>query len=337
MTIAIPTYNRASLLRQAIASAIAQTHSNLEILVFDNASSDETPSIIREFDDRRIKYWCHPINIGLTANWEGALSAATGTFFLMLSDDDRLAPQAITDLLHCISGPDQGGVAFAYGACEIRDTHIAASRLSHSAPGLESAVKYRIGYLRGQRINYPSATLFRTADIRSVGGYISHGKAPIDIGMAFAVSHCHPLVAYTGTTTTYYLFHPENFTSSLSINTHLESMCCLAEKAVNLMEGMGNSDAQETIRAAAWSKAALLAHLTLQGHFNGSINTYQLFLNLWQRRSFFKQFGCRTIPLNMAIRFALFHLLGVRSLSLKTFRAFCNGLLIKFTKKGPTQ
>ncbi|XIA62295.1 glycosyltransferase family 2 protein [Bradyrhizobium sp. TZ2] len=55
MTIAIPTFNRAALLKDCVQSALSQTYTNIEVLVSDNASTDDTTKVLREFSDNRLR------------------------------------------------------------------------------------------------------------------------------------------------------------------------------------------------------------------------------------------------------------------------------------------
>jgi len=92
ITIGIPTYNRAALLVRAIHSARAQTYTNLEIIISDNASSDETEGLCRSLmnSDSRIRYVRQTENIGAAGNFNCVLVQARGEFFMWLGDDDWL-------------------------------------------------------------------------------------------------------------------------------------------------------------------------------------------------------------------------------------------------------
>lgn len=92
ISIIIPTFNRANYLKRAIESALSQNYKEIEIIVSDNASTDETPKIVKNyFKDERFKYFRNQQNIGMVANWRKALyEYANGDFFLILSDDDWL-------------------------------------------------------------------------------------------------------------------------------------------------------------------------------------------------------------------------------------------------------
>lgn len=88
-TIGIPTYNRADLLRQSLASAVGQSSPDVEVLVSDNASTDETPQVVRSFGDR-VRYHRNPSNIGSWPNFARLVELAGGEFFSWLQDDDLL-------------------------------------------------------------------------------------------------------------------------------------------------------------------------------------------------------------------------------------------------------
>lgn len=92
VSVVVPTYNRAELLRSAIQSILAQTHRNLEIIVIDDASIDATPQVVASFNDRRIRYIRHDTNRGGSAARNTGIRAATGTFIAFLDDDDEWEP-----------------------------------------------------------------------------------------------------------------------------------------------------------------------------------------------------------------------------------------------------
>ncbi len=72
-------------------AALAQTYANIQIVVCDNASSDDTESFVRSIRDARIKYIRNETNIGAARNFALAVDVADGTFFSWLQDDDLVA------------------------------------------------------------------------------------------------------------------------------------------------------------------------------------------------------------------------------------------------------
>jgi len=95
VSICIPTYNRVHLLAFAIESALNQTYEDLEIIICDDGSQDDTPKLISQYTDKRIQYIRHPQNIGKSNNMRSGFEAATGNYFIKFDDDDRLTPDFI--------------------------------------------------------------------------------------------------------------------------------------------------------------------------------------------------------------------------------------------------
>ena len=92
VTIAIPTFNRSTWLKSCVQAALAQTYRNFEVLVSDNASEDDTATMLKEFDDSRLRVIRQAENIGLLPNWNACLAAARGEYIAVVSDDDLVSP-----------------------------------------------------------------------------------------------------------------------------------------------------------------------------------------------------------------------------------------------------
>jgi glycosyltransferase involved in cell wall biosynthesis len=95
ITTIIPTYRRPKLLRRAIRSVLNQTYPHFQVCVYDNASGDETASVVAELAkaDSRVKYHCHSENIGAMKNFTYGMEHVETPFFSFLSDDDILLPE----------------------------------------------------------------------------------------------------------------------------------------------------------------------------------------------------------------------------------------------------
>ena len=88
VTIAIPTYNRADrFLRSAIECALNQTWDDLEIIVSDNCSTDNTTEVVQSYADARLNYVRQSKNIGANGNFNYCIENAKGTYFLLFHDD----------------------------------------------------------------------------------------------------------------------------------------------------------------------------------------------------------------------------------------------------------
>jgi GT2 family glycosyltransferase len=95
VTTVIPTYRRPQLLRRAIESALRQTRPDGIVAVYDDASGDETESVMRDVvaRERRVTYYRQPTNLGLVENFRFALEHVDTPYFSILSNDDMLLPR----------------------------------------------------------------------------------------------------------------------------------------------------------------------------------------------------------------------------------------------------
>jgi glycosyltransferase involved in cell wall biosynthesis len=94
VSVGLPVFNGEAFLEDAIRSALAQTLSDLELILCDNASTDRTAEICSDYAarDPRVRYFRNPRNLGAAANYNLAFSHARGRYFKWLAHDDRMAP-----------------------------------------------------------------------------------------------------------------------------------------------------------------------------------------------------------------------------------------------------
>ena len=95
VSICIPAYNNAAFIRATVESALAQTYENLEVLVIDDCSSDNTAEIISSIQDSRLRLIRNETNLGMTGNWNKCIEEARGEFVKLLCGDDILYPNSI--------------------------------------------------------------------------------------------------------------------------------------------------------------------------------------------------------------------------------------------------
>lgn len=100
LTIAIPTYNRSAYLDRALEHIERQYDERLEILVSDNASTDNTPQIVQKYEKSlQITYLKNDINKGADVNFLNCFKGANGKFIILLGDDDVFVEGAINYIL----------------------------------------------------------------------------------------------------------------------------------------------------------------------------------------------------------------------------------------------
>lgn len=105
VSIGIPVYNAERFLARALDSLLAQDYKDFELIISDNASTDGTPAICRQYaaSDPRIRYSCNAANIGAAANFNRVFSLSRGEYFAWAAYDDSWAPSF---LRRCIAALD---------------------------------------------------------------------------------------------------------------------------------------------------------------------------------------------------------------------------------------
>ena len=92
ISIIIPTRDRAEVLKYSLASCVRIRDSEIEIVVSDNSSVDDTPNVVAKFKDARIRYVRTPQRCSMRQNFEFAVCHASGDYIFILGDDDALIP-----------------------------------------------------------------------------------------------------------------------------------------------------------------------------------------------------------------------------------------------------
>lgn len=114
VSIIIPTYNRSKLLRQAVASVLAQTYQKFELIIVDDGSTDDTKSVIEAIADDRIRYIWQENQQRCAARNTG-IAAAQGEYLAFLDSDDLWLPRKLELQLSAIDRhPD---ISASHGRC----------------------------------------------------------------------------------------------------------------------------------------------------------------------------------------------------------------------------
>lgn len=173
VTIAIPTFNRATLLRGCIQLALAQSYENIEVLVSNNASSDNTEKVLGEFGDDRLRVLRQETNIGLLPNWNACLAAAEGEYIIFVSDDDRISPQFVERCVGVIGSRPQIPVVVALTNCHLASFgQIKPARTSrHMTSGLQNGHRVLLEFLADEISVAICSVMMNTQALRSRGGF----------------------------------------------------------------------------------------------------------------------------------------------------------------------
>lgn len=176
VTVMIPTYNQAQYLPTAIESALGQDYPNLEVVISDDRSKDDTPNVVTKFlSDKRVKYHRNEENLGRVSNYRKTLCEyATGKYALNLDGDDWLTnPSYISKAVEILEHNEQ--VAFVFGKqgryFEESDTLLVDSNRNKDLPGIVDGNWLFLNYPKGE-LSFPHlSTVYRRTDAIEVGFY----------------------------------------------------------------------------------------------------------------------------------------------------------------------
>jgi glycosyltransferase involved in cell wall biosynthesis len=190
VSIVIVCYNQARYLREAIQSALTQTCGDIEVLVVDDGSTDETRDVALSFPSVR---YVHQRNQGLAAARNTGIGETASPYLLFLDADDRLLPEAAQSGLECFQAHPQSG--FVFGT--FRNIYDDGS----SAPCETGAAVEADHYwhlLQGNFIGMHAAVLYSREALIDVGGFDSHLPACEDYDLYLRISRVWPVRRHDG-------------------------------------------------------------------------------------------------------------------------------------------
>ncbi len=140
----VPTYNRAAVVERAISSVIAQTTSDWELVVVDDASSDDTASTVARVHDRRVRIVRREVNGGVAAAQNTGLAHAAGRFVAFLHSDDEFLPARLATLVPVLdAAPAAAGVESGFEQREAGQVHVRPPYLDGASS--DDLLAYRAG------------------------------------------------------------------------------------------------------------------------------------------------------------------------------------------------
>jgi len=118
VSIGLPVYNGERYLAESLEALLAQTYTDFELVLSDNASTDGTEAICREFAarDDRIRYVRQPVNIGAGPNHNFVFDVSRGRFFKWASHDDLYAPELVEKCMQALEEHPEMVLAHSWDA-----------------------------------------------------------------------------------------------------------------------------------------------------------------------------------------------------------------------------
>jgi glycosyltransferase involved in cell wall biosynthesis len=177
VTIGLPVYNGERFLEEAIESVLSQTHTDLELVIADNASTDSTEGICRHFEsmDSRVHYLRNDANLGAARNYNLTLERARGRYFKWLAHDDVCKPDFIRVCVEALGADPE--IVLAYPTPVDIDEHGVVLGLQDAGLGLDNPdpVQRFRDALDQPHTALPVFGLTRTDVLRHTG---QHGNYP---------------------------------------------------------------------------------------------------------------------------------------------------------------
>ncbi|WP_445240669.1 glycosyltransferase [Microcoleus vaginatus] len=201
VSICIPTYNGEAFIGEAINSALAQTYPNIELIISDDGSTDETVAIAQSFQSQTsvdFRIILHR-NYGLSQNWNFCISQAKGQYIKFLFQDDLLAPECIEKMVAVAQQNPEIGMVFSprgitiadnesnpilrLASQSIKDLHKSWSNLKSIQPGKELLADTNCLNNPINKIGEPSTVLIAARVFEEIGLFDSGLSQYVDLDM----------------------------------------------------------------------------------------------------------------------------------------------------------
>ncbi|WP_421300349.1 glycosyltransferase family 2 protein [Aeromonas veronii] len=217
VSILIPTFNREAYISETISSALAQTYQNIEVIVVDNASSDNTWEVCKHFSDLdpRVKTYRNEKNIGPVNNWRRCISCASGQYAKILWSDDLISNDYVEKTIRCFNDD----VAFVFTSVVISDSFDKKDNIfyQYGETGLYPSIRYLHDAVITEKLPVsPGCALFRLSDLKynlvndidspSFNDFANHGAGP-DILLFLLTALHYPYIGFVNEPLSFFREH----------------------------------------------------------------------------------------------------------------------------------
>jgi glycosyltransferase involved in cell wall biosynthesis len=174
VSICIPAYQAAAHLRTTLDSVLAQDYPDMEVVVIDNNSTDETAAILESIGDERVRVFRNPVTVSAADNHNLAVRRSRGRFVKVLSADDIIDPDCIATQVEVFARrPDVAVVAARTDFIDNDGRLLVPARGVRGIVGPHPAHRVIRHIVRSGRnpIGAPASVMFRRADFDRCGGF----------------------------------------------------------------------------------------------------------------------------------------------------------------------
>ena len=185
VSVIIPTYNRAQLIKNSIISVLNQTYKNLEVIVVDDASTDNTKTIIQQINDHRLKYIKNDTNLGPSQSRNNGIKSSSGEVIAFQDSDDEWCESKLEKQIQLLYDHSNNFGA-VYCGSEIIDA-ITGKILSTDLQNVD----FKTDFVSGDHLPHTPSTVssaIKKSVIEEVGAFDPRLKAMEDTELAMRIS-----------------------------------------------------------------------------------------------------------------------------------------------------
>lgn len=228
VSILIPVYNRAKIIPETLNSAVNQTYKNIEVIVVDNKSTDNTFNILKKFakSHPNVKVYQNEENIGPVRNWRRCLDYGTGEYVKILWSDDLIAPTFIEKTLPYLVDCEDVGFVFTGTENFNSETGQRIKAYFIGNTGIYDTKKFVEGSLLGGPFPVsPGCALFRKKDVEKIlvidipnkiGSDFKMHAIGNDVLIYLLTAKDYPKFAFVNETLSFFRTHRNSITISLN-------------------------------------------------------------------------------------------------------------------------
>ncbi|MGL5843871.1 MAG: glycosyltransferase family 2 protein [Aeromonas hydrophila] len=206
VSILIPVFNREEFIGETITSALSQTYRNIEVIVVDNASTDNTWSVCSHYanSDSRVKIYRNEQNLGPVNNWKKCIYYASGIYAKILWSDDLISSDYVEKTMSIFNDD----IGFVFTSVVINDSFEKKDKVyyQYGDTGLYSSIRYiHDSVLMGELPVSPGCAMFRLSDLKknlvseidspSFHDFANHGAGP-DLLLFLLTALHYPYVGF---------------------------------------------------------------------------------------------------------------------------------------------
>jgi glycosyltransferase involved in cell wall biosynthesis len=224
VSVAIPAYNYGRFVGTAVDSALAAGVDKLEVLILDNASTDETQEVLKRYaENPRVRVMRNTRNIGAPNNWNNAFRTAVGRYVTILSADDFMLPGHLSRMLDVLEANPP--IALAYCPCIWVDAEGKQIQVmnhgGHAAGDYLGGRNELVELLRFDCYITPSAALIRRSVFDLVGKMDDSLHGALDWDLWIRIAEHVPDFAFFKTPSVCYRIHSAQDTVLQTSQAHL--------------------------------------------------------------------------------------------------------------------